>query len=83
MVSEELSELNNSFLFSISMAHSTEDLGCIDLEVYTTQGTLGASQVVLVVKHLLANAGDTRDTASVSGSGRSQGGGRGNPLQYS
>ena len=30
-----------------------------------------------------ANAGDTRDTGSIPGSGRSPGGGHGNPLQYS
>ena len=39
-------------------------------------------EVVLVVKNLLAKAGDIRDMASVPGSGRSPGGGHGNPLQY-
>ena len=43
----------------------------------------GASQVVLVVKILPAKAGDIRDMGSISGSERSPGGGRGNPLQYS
>ena len=42
-----------------------------------------ASQVVLVVKNLPGNAGDTRDTGSIPGSGRSPGEGHGNPLQYS
>ena len=42
-----------------------------------------ASQVALVVKNLPASAGDIRDTSSTSGSGRSFGGGLGNPLQYS
>ena len=42
-----------------------------------------ASQVVLVVKNPPANAGDIRDTGSIPGSGRSPGGGHGNPLQYS
>ena len=42
-----------------------------------------ASQVVLVVKNRPANAGDIRDTVSIPGSGRSPGGGHGNPLQYS
>ena len=45
-----------------------------------------ASQVALVVKNLPANAGDTcnvRDTGLIPGSGRSPGGGHGNPLQYS
>ena len=36
--------------------------------------------MVLVVKNLPANAGDTD---SIPGSGRSPGGGHGNPLQYS
>ena len=42
-----------------------------------------ASQVALVVKNLPAKAGDIRDLGSVPGSGRSPGGGHGNPLQYS
>ena len=42
-----------------------------------------ASQVTLVVKNLSANAGDGRDAGSIPGSGRSPGGGHGNPLQYS
>ena len=41
-----------------------------------------ASQVALVVKNMPANAGDIRETGSISGSGRSSGGGNGNPLQY-
>ena len=40
-------------------------------------------QVALVVKKLPASAGDTRDTRSIPGSGRSPGGVHGNPLQYS
>ena len=39
-----------------------------------------ASQVVLVVKNLPANIADLRDTGSIPGSGRSPGGGHGNPL---
>ena len=46
-------------------------------------GTLGASQVVLMVKNLPANAGDIRDVGSIPGLGRSPGEGNGNPLQYS
>ena len=42
-----------------------------------------ASQVMLVVKNLLANAGDIRDLGSILGLGRSPRGGHGNPLQYS
>ena len=39
--------------------------------------------MVLVVKDLSANAGDIKDSRLISGSGRSSGGGHGNPLQYS
>ena len=42
-----------------------------------------ASQVAVVVKNPLANAGDMRDVGSIPGLGRSSGGGLGNPLQYS
>ena len=42
-----------------------------------------ASRLVLVVKNPPANAGDIRDSALNPGLGRSPGGGRGNPLQYS
>ena len=46
-------------------------------------GCYGASQMVLVVKNLPANAGDIRDVGFISGLGRSPGGEHGNPLQYS
>jgi len=36
-----------------------------------------------VIKNPPANAGDVRDAGSAPGSGRSPGGGHGNPLQYS
>ena len=36
-----------------------------------------------MVKNWLANAGDVRDAHSIPGSGRSPGGGHGNPLQDS
>ena len=42
-----------------------------------------ASQVVLVVKNLPANAGDAREAGLIPGLVRSPGGGHGNPLQYS
>ena len=42
-----------------------------------------ASQGILVVKNLLASAGDVRDTSSIPGLRRSPGGGHGNPLLYS
>ena len=36
-----------------------------------------------MVKNPPVNAGDMRDLGSIPGSGRSPGGGNGNPLQYS
>ena len=44
---------------------------------------LGASQMVLVLKNLSANAGDIRDVSLIPGLGRSPGGGHSNPLQFS
>jgi len=51
--------------------------------VPVTSSISRASQVGLVVKKLPANAGDLRNRGSILGSGRSPGGGHGNPLQYS
>ena len=56
------------------------------IHVYTyipTYTHVWVSQVALVVKNLPANAGDIRDMGLIPGSGRSPGGGHGNPLQYS
>ena len=39
--------------------------------------------MVLVVKNLSASAEDARNEVAIPGSGRSTGGGQGNPLQYS
>ena len=44
---------------------------------------LWASQEVPVVKNLHTNSGDIRDSGLIPGSGKSPGGGQGNPLQYS
>ena len=49
------------------------------LNTLSWEGFLG----VLVVKNLPAIAGDVRDTGWIPRSGRSPGGGPGNPLQYS
>ena len=48
-----------------------------------TANSLGASQVTQVVKNPPASGGDTGDTGSIPGLGRSPGEGNGNPLQYS
>ena len=45
--------------------------------------SLEASQVAQLVKNLPANAGDSGDSGLIPRSGRSPGGGNGNPLQYS
>ena len=45
--------------------------------------SMGASQVVLVVRSSPGHAGDLRDAGLIHGSGRSPGGGQGNPLQFS
>ena len=51
------------------------------LELFRT--IYSSSQVTLLVKNQPANAGDIRDVGWIPGSGRSPGGGNGNPLQYS
>ena len=43
---------------------------------------VGRIRTEVVVKNPSANAGDIRDMGSIPGSGRSPGGGHGNPLQY-
>ena len=49
----------------------------------THQGAVWASQVALVVKNLVASAGDAEEIGSIPGSGRFTGIGNGNSLQYS
>ena len=59
-------------------------LGCkgsdITERLSTAHDHEGASQVGLVVKNPPANAGDVRDGDSIPASGRSPGGGPGNPF---
>ena len=50
------------------------------ISIYTYKG---ASEVVLVVKNLPANAGDIRNIGSIPGWGRFLRGGNDNTLQYS
>ena len=59
--------------------------GCKESDTLKRQHThiYSASEVALVVKNPHANVGDAGDMGSVPGWGRSPGGGRGNPLQYS
>ena len=57
---------------------------CSDFYLFSKHHrALGASQVALMANNLPANAGIIRDMVSVPGSGRSPGGGHGNPLQFS
>jgi len=51
--------------------------------VYIYHIYIWASQVAVVVKNPVANAGDAGNSGSIPGSGRSPGGGHGNPFQYS
>ena len=54
-----------------------------NVELKKQVGQDRASQVVLVLKHSPADTVDVRDAGLIPGSGRSPGGGPGNPLQYS
>ena len=56
-------------------------VGKVSMAIF--KGNCGASQVVLVVEYLSANAGDLRNAGSIPGWGRSPGEGHDNPLQYS
>ena len=62
---------------------SGEHLDLPDVSVLTHLPAGWASQVALLVKNLPASEGNAGDTGSIRGSGRSPGGGNGNPLQYS
>ena len=66
---------------SLSSAPATHRGGC--QRSHLSRAFFRASQVALVVKNPPATAGDVRDAGSIPGSGRSPGGGHGNPLQYS
>ena len=65
------------FLPSRGLQASGRKRNCVHLLV------IGASRGRLVVKNPPANARDVRDVGSIPGSGRSPGGGHGNPLQCS
>ena len=57
---------------------------CVYTHAHTHMHThIWASEVALVMKNPPADAGDVRDAGLAAGSGRSPGGGHGNPLQYS
>ena len=56
---------------------------CTVNELGQIYNDIWASQAVLVVKNLPANAGDIRDAVLIPGLGRSSGGGHGNPPVFS
>ena len=69
---------------SVRSTHSPMiDTAHLPQEVKRKGESFSASQAALVVKNPLASAGDTRCTGLIPRSGRSPGGGHGNPLQYS
>ena len=51
--------------------------------MYIVRASQGGMVFRLMVKNQPANAGDAEDTVMILESGRPQGGGNGNPLQYS
>ena len=51
-----------------------------EVHILIPNGQCGASLMAQLVKNLPANAGDARNVGLISGSGRSPGGGHGNPL---
>ena len=72
-----------SLLQILFLLYSQSLLALTLLRVNSSLSTVWASRVALVVKNPPANAGDIRDVFLIPGSGRSPGGGHGNPVQYS
>ena len=77
------SPVGYSLKVTASLRQLSKVNNCDTFTLITILLWFGASQVALVVKNLPANAGDVRDMGLIPGSGRSPGGGHGNPLQYS
>ena len=73
----------NCFHFIYTLNSCVFSLFCSRNIFWSVVSHIWASQVVLEEKNLLVNAGDVRHVGSIPGSGRSPGGGHGNPLQYS
>ena len=69
-------------LHLLSLMQAPPPLAKVTFQRYKEVGPQ-ASQVALVVRNPPANVGDIRDVGSITGLGRSPGGGRGNPLQHS
>ena len=75
------SNILNTYRKSLLLLLSSEKGGCSYKPKYLAQTV--SSQVALVIKNPLSNAGDIRDTDLIPGLGRSLGGGNGTLLQYS
>ena len=79
-------ELKTQVIWTLSLPHNLCH-DCIGVQFFclfvSNLGILWPSQVVLVVKNAPAKGGDARDLGMIPGSGRSLGGGNGNPVQYS
>ena len=71
------------FLVHKTWKWSAYRVGCYILLAYILAYSMWASQVAIVVKNPLANAGDIRDTVLIPRSGRSPEGRHDNSLQYS
>ena len=74
------------FFRGSSQPRGQTQVSCIAGGFFTTQlpgKPESSSQVALVVKNLIANAGDIRDVGSIPGLGSFPAEGNGNPLQYS
>ena len=86
-VTEETAKLSGSMWTShlrekcIQTPQNRREISRIPIQLIYT--LFWASQAVLVVKNLPANAGDARDVGSIPRLGRSPGVGNGNPLEYS
>ena len=74
-MTQDVVYLYTLFTINLSVSSKMQHGGILD--------RIRASQVVLVVKNMSANAGDVKDVSLVPGLGRSPGGRCGNPLQYS
>ena len=66
---------------TLELFSRSSELQMAQRSALTASKTLWASQGAPVVKDLPASAGATRNMGSIPGSGRSPGGGHGNPLQ--
>ena len=75
--------LRNRFTEESSRNRFTERQYLLTENVYGFPYLQSHSQVALVIKNLTASAGDMRDMSSIPGSGRSSGGGHGNPTPVS